>query len=136
MTSDELRNIMRLPEGLKLDFKREYHLDKRTVPDGANKQDWTKYVNGQWNELTKDIIALTNGNVGVSNDAARLIIGAGDKKQDGSMRPLFDTSYLNLSEQQILATINNKCEPAIASLVFEQIDLDGKLISVITIPPK
>lgn len=135
MDSDELKNILRLPEGLKLDFKCQYHLDRRTVPDGVNKHEWIKYINGQWDELTKDIIALTNGNVGVSNDAARLIIGAGDKKQDGSMRPLFDTSYLNITDQQILATVNSKCEPAIASLLFEQIDLNGTIISVITIPP-
>lgn len=135
MNSEELRNILSLPEGLKLDFKREYHLDRKAIPDGVNKEDWIRYVNGQWDELTKDVIALTNGNVGVSNDLARLVIGVTDKKQEGSMRPLSDTSYLKLTDQQILAVVNSRCEPAITSLAFEQIDLDGKMISVITIPP-
>lgn len=135
MTADELREIIRLPEGLKLDFKREYHLDKHSVPPDTTDQDWNNYVDGQWAELTKDIIAITNGNIGTSNEIGRLIIGVGDQILADGSRALFDSRYLQLSSQQIMAKINSMCEPAIPDIAFEQIDLDGKIVSIISVPP-
>ena len=43
--------------------------------------------------------------------------------------------HLQLKSQQIIETVNRACYPPIADIVCEEIDLDGKFIVVITIPP-
>ena len=65
-------------EDLKLDFKREYKLSK-TLPAGTNRQDWNRFIQGQWDEFIKDILALTHSNVGIAQKSGHLIIGAADE---------------------------------------------------------
>ncbi len=124
-----------MKEGLKLDFKREYHLDKSCPPSGANPQEWRRYVDGQWDELVKDIISLTNGNVGTPNKVGRLIIGVADKLNKDGSRDLCDTTDLGITAQQVMAKVNSACVPAIPDVLLEKVDLEGKLVTVITIPP-
>jgi hypothetical protein len=136
MTSEELRNLLSQREGLKLDFKREYHLSK-TPPPSANPNDWSKLVTGQRHELIKDILALTNGNVGTADEPGYLIIGAGDDeflRPDGT-RPLFDMGHIQLTSAGLLQMVNDACYPPLPDILCEKLDLDGKTIVAITIPP-
>jgi hypothetical protein len=96
---------------------------------------WKTFVTGQWDEFIKDILALTNGNVGTAEQAGMLIIGADNKLLPDGSRQLFDTSYLQLTSQQILAKVNSACDPPIPDILCEQIPLDGKCLTVITISP-
>lgn len=136
MTPTELRDLLSQREGLKLDFKREYHLSKKPPPD-VNEKDWAKLVNGQRHELIKDILALTNGNVGTAEEPGYLIIGGDDDKYlqlDGT-RPLFDMRHLQLTSSGILQMVNEACYPPVPDILCEGIELDGKIVVTITIPP-
>jgi hypothetical protein len=136
MTPDELRELLSQQEGLKLDFKREYHLNK-TPPLGIDGPLWAKLVAGQRDEFIKDILALANGNVGTAEQPGHLIVGAGDDKflkPDGT-RPLFDMLNLQLNSQEVLQLVNAACYPPLPDLLCEPIELDGKVIIVVTIPP-
>jgi len=134
ITPEELWQIISQPEGLKLDFKREYKLDS-IPPAGTDKQKWSQLVDGQWDELIKDIIALTNGNVGTADQSGKLIIGVGDQLLPDGTRHLYDTSDLHLTAQQILARVNSACDPPIPDIRCEQVMLKRKNIWVIEIPP-
>jgi len=134
MTPEELKIIISQPESPKLDFKREYKLNK-TPPTDTDKQTWIKFINGQWDEFIKDILALTNGNVGTANQSGLLVIGADDDLLPDGTRELYDTSYLNLTEQQILDKVNGACNPPVPNIQCEKVPLDGKNIFVITIFP-
>jgi hypothetical protein len=136
MTPEELRDLLSQQEGLKLDFKREFHLDK-TPPPGIDGQLWTKFVAGQRHEFIKDILALANGNVGTADQPGYLVIGAGDDKliQPPDGRPLFDMRSLQISSPDLLQLINAACSPPLPDIQCENIELDGKILVVITIPP-
>jgi hypothetical protein len=136
MTSDELRALLSQRENLKLDFKREYHLSK-TPPPGVNEKDWSRLTAGQRHELIKDILALTNGNFGMSDEPGYLIIGAEDDKylQPHGTRPLFDVSHLQLTSAGLLQMVNEACYPPLPDILCERIELDGKTLIAITIPP-
>ncbi len=136
MTEEELLKIISRKEGLKLDFKREYKLDKKlfTITD-TNTQVIDKQVKEQWDEFIKDILALTNGNIGTSYQTGYLIIGVGDTLYSDGRRDLFDTSVLNLTEAQILQKVNSACNPPIHDIHCSRIDLEGKSILVIAMPP-
>lgn len=136
MTPDELRDLLSQSEGLKLDFKREYHLEK-TPPPGIDGQLWTKFVAGQRHEFIKDILALANGNVGTADQPGYLVIGAGDDKliRPPEGRPLFDRRSLHMSSADLLQLINAACYPPLPDIQCESIELDDKVLVVITIPP-
>jgi 3-methyladenine DNA glycosylase AlkC len=136
MIPDELRAILSQREGLKLDFKREYKFSK-TPPSNVTKQKWKEFVDGQWDEFIKDVLALTNGNVGTSEESGMLIIGAGDDRdlQPDGTRPLFDMRHLELTSKHILEKVNSTCYPPIPNILYEEIELDEKVIGVVTIPP-
>lgn len=136
MTPDELRILLAQPEGLKLDFKREYKLGE-TPPSGMNidLKDWKRYIEGQKNEMMKDILALANGNVGATDQPGYLIIGVGDKLLPDGTRPLYDASWFNLSGNQLLQSVNNICEPRLQNIELEYVYLGGKQIVVIRIDP-
>jgi len=135
MIPKQLRDLISKQEGLKLDFKREYKLQSKP-PDEVDQQQWKQIVNGQWEELIKDILALTNGNVGTAKDTAYLIIGADDKLRPDGKRELYDTSYLEITAQQILTKVNAACNPPIPDLHCEFIELEDRKIFVISIPPR
>ena len=63
MNNETLRNLISRKEGLKPDFKQEIHINHH---DKKTKE-------GAWAELIKDILALTNGNVGTADQSAYTI---------------------------------------------------------------
>ena len=128
MNSDELRQIIAQEEGLKLDFKREYKFDDPNQ----------KVRSGQRDEFIKDVLALTNGNVGVVDQPAYLIIGAGDELRPDGSRELFDASRLEHTARSILDSLKSGwavCRPPLPDFVCGIIELDGNRMVVITIPP-
>ncbi len=129
-----LRETIRKSEGLKLDFKREFHLGE-TPPVDTDKQLWKRYVDGQWDEFIKDIIALANGNSGTAGQTGHLIIGADNELQSDGRRKIHDTSGLLLNPQQILAKVNSACDPPIQDIEIKRIVCDGKTVQVVVIPP-
>ncbi|MFC1878914.1 tetratricopeptide repeat protein [Chloroflexota bacterium] len=134
MTPEELKEILRQPEGLKLDFKKEFKLNSYP-PTGTDKQKWKSFVDGQWGEFIKDILGLTNGNVGTAGQPGYLVIGAGDDlKEDGS-RELFDTSDLDIDEGKIIDKVNSACDPPLPRIHCEKVKVDNTFLTVITIPP-
>jgi len=125
MDSLELRQIIGQPEGLKLDFKRKLHKIFHSDED---------YRKTQRDEFIRDILSLTNGNFGTAEQTGYLIIGVGDElKADGS-RDLFNVGYL-LSPKQILQRVNSACYPPIPDIHCETVEVDGKKIFVVSIPP-
>lgn len=121
-----LRHLLQQPEGLKLDFKQKLHEIDHTDKQVANRH---------WNELIKDILALTNGNIGVVDNIGYLIIGVADKlKSDGS-RDLFDVGTPSLTSQRLLQRLNDVCHPPIPNILVEIVNLDGSNLLIIAIPP-
>lgn len=134
MTPDELRSIISQPEGLKLDFKREYKLSNQ-APANPERQLWKQLIDGQWEELIKDILALTNGNSGTARQKGLLIIGVDDQLQSDGTRQLYDTSTLQLSQRQVIDKVNAACHPPVPNIEVDRVILDGNSILVISIPP-
>jgi hypothetical protein len=57
LTEFQLRELLAQPkEGLKLDFKREYKLNKTPPTSDTDKRLWNRFVEGQWHEFIKDIL--------------------------------------------------------------------------------
>lgn len=134
MNSEELQMLLGRDESIKLEFKQEYKLNKNP-PAGTNAQLWTQFTNGQWDEFTKDIIALANGNVGVATSEGVMIIGAADHLSPDGTRQLYDMRELQITEQQVLSKVNKVCQPPLPQVRVEQIVIDGKTIAAITVPP-
>ncbi len=135
MTPDELREIIQLDEGPKLDFKREYNLQK-TPPSEADKNEWRQYREVKWNELAIDLMALANGSYWTVDQTAYLIIGVADEPSSDGTRELFDTSYLDeITEKSLLEMIEKRLTPPIRDIGLNRIELDNKTITVIEIPP-
>ncbi|MEG4035191.1 tetratricopeptide repeat protein [Microcoleus sp. S36b_A4] len=125
MDSQQLRQLISQPEGLKLDFKRELHKLKDSKKD---------YAKQQCDEFIRDILSLTNGNFNTADQTGYLIIGVGDELRSDGTRDLFDVSNL-LTPKQILQRVNPACEPPIPDVHCEIVEIDGKNIFVISIPP-
>ena len=128
MNPHELRKLITQKEDLKLDFKREYKFDDPNQ----------KVRSGQRDEFIKDVLALTNGNIGVADQPAYLIIGVGDELRPDSSRELFDAGRLEHIARSILDSLKSGwavCHPPLPDFVCEIVELDGKGIVVITIPP-
>jgi len=123
----EITQLLSQEEGLKLDFKREYELNH---PD-------RKVRAAKWNEFIKDILALTNGNVGTASQTGHLVIGAGDILRPDGTRELFDVRKqgLKLSRQQIIEKVNACCHPPISDLFYSKVEVEGTWLAVIEIPP-
>lgn len=134
MTPKELNSLIRKNEGLKLDFKREYKLQDK-APEGVDRQSWNRFVTGQWQELVKDVLALTNGNFGTVKQPGNLVIGVDDQLSSNGSRQLYDSSYLKITSQQLLTKVNEYCYPPIPDLTCEFVELEGYKICVISIPP-
>lgn len=126
MGSEKLQQLIRQPEGLKLDFKRELY--EINHPDDKVKK-WA------WDEFIKDILALANGNVGVAGQPAYLIIGVGDKLKADSTRDLYDVGDVGLTFQQILEKVNKACNPPLPDIRCDTVMLEGHRIFVVSIPP-
>lgn len=125
MDSQQLKQLISQPEGLKLDFKRELHKLKHSEKDYAKKQR---------DEFIRDILSLTNGNVNTAEQKGYLIIGVGDELKPDGARDLFDVSN-PLTPKQILQRVNSACDPPIPDVHCEALEVDGKNIFVVSIPP-
>lgn len=125
MDSQQLRQLISQPEGLKLDFKRELHKLKHSDKD---------YAKQQRDEFIRDILSLTNGNVNTTEQKGYLIIGVGDELKPDGTRDLFDVSN-PLTPKQILQRVNSACAPPIPDVHCETVNIDSKNIFVVSIPP-
>lgn len=126
MNPEQLRQLIRQPEGLKLDFKQEfYHLD---LTDAKGRE-------RQWGELIKDVLSLANGNVNLVGETGYLIFGVGDHINPDGTRDLFDVGFINVTRQQILDKINSVCSPPLPDLNLDLLLFGGFRILVLSIPP-
>ncbi len=137
MDSQELERLVRQPEeSAKLDFKIEpykIYEPKPTVP--AEVQKWADAKEQQWAELVKDVLAVTNGNIGTAHKTAYLIIGADDKLKPDGTPNLRDVGDKTLTRKEIYEKVNSYCQPRLPDLQCDIILLEGKRLLVISIPP-
>jgi predicted HTH transcriptional regulator len=134
MTPEDLIILISRDESTKLEFKQEYNLDKNRENQN-NIQKWNEYIDGQWDELIRDLLSIINGNIGVPNEMGYLIIGVDDKRNVDGTRNTYDMKNIAISETQILSKINDSCYPQIPSLSIERVNFEGKTIIVIILPP-
>lgn len=126
MKYEELNRLLRQPEGLTLEFKREWY--KIDDPDSNIKS-------RQRDELVKDILALANGSPSTAGKKAYLIIGADEQMNPSGDRILYDTGNSPPDRKRILEIVSAACEPELEDIEIEVVPIDGKSILVITIPP-
>jgi len=120
---EELNSLIEEWENAKVDFKREWYWND-------NMPNHIKEV--QKNELVKDLIALTNGDVYSTNKTAYLIIGIDDETKEFYE---FDKSVvlpLDKLKQQLLTLLNNYVQPEFLALEVELLDE----VLIISIPPR
>jgi len=123
MTGEELNNLIEEWENAKVDFKCKWYWNDN-MPNNI------KEVHK--NELVKDLIALTNGDVYSIDKTAYLIIGIDDETREVYD---FDKSTilpLDKLKQQLLTLLNNYAQPEFLALDIEFVDE----VFVISIPPR
>lgn len=126
MEKERLWELIRQPEGLKLDFKSKFYQLDLQDPKARERQ---------WGELIKDILALANGNVNIAGETGHIIFGIGDKIFPDGSRELIDVGNIQITRQRILEKINSACSPPLPDLNNDLLLLEGNRILVITIPP-
>lgn len=109
-------------ESPKIEFKLKYDLS------GQNK-------NKYYDELAKDLLALTNTAGRAADDFAYLIIGAGDVLKADGTRAALDARLFNFKPEQFLSIVNARCTPPVQDFRFAEIELNGNFYGVIEIPP-
>ena len=122
MTSEKLQQLIKEWESAKVDFKRQWYWND-------NMSNNIKEVHK--NELVKDLIALTNGDIYSINKMAYLIIGIDNKREHYD----FDKSIilpLDKLKQQLFTLLNNYAQPEFLALDIEFIDE----VLVISVPPR
>ena len=124
MESQEILYLLRQKEGIKLEFKRELHKINH-----SDKQVKDRH----WNELIKDIISLTNGNINTAGQTGYLIFGAEDELKSDRTRDLYDVGSIELAPKLILQKINSVCYPHLTNIDCESVEVDGKRLFVISI---
>ena len=99
MRAEELQQIINQGENAKVDFKREWAYWNNNMPNNI------KEIHK--NELVKDLIALTNGDVYSTDKTAYLIIGIDDNTKE--IYAFDQTAILPLDKlkQQLLTLLNN-----------------------------
>ncbi len=123
MDSEQLRELIKQEEGAKLDFKiKLYEIY------GSEKEQ-------HWDEFIKDILSLTNGNIGTAKEIGYLVIGVGDKFKPNGTRDLLNVDDVKLNRKQFLDKVNSACHPPLPDLRCETVLLDGKNLFVVSIPP-
>jgi hypothetical protein len=133
MNPDELNHIIDQPEGLKIEFKR--HLYKITDSDYSlmtpqQKRKELKLL--QWGEFLKDILSIANGNVNATSQNGYLIIGVEDAtKEKYDVGQIDETSL----RKQIIQRLTDIANPPLADIHCNLIELEGKRLLLITIPP-
>jgi len=121
MNAEHLRKIIALDENQSMEFKVRYDFSGENRP-------------GLQDEIAKDIIALFNTVGRHSDDCAYLILGIGERKTDGT-RDIENVKQRNYSQRTFFDIANARCYPALPGLEYEEVELDGNVFGVITIPP-
>lgn len=125
MDADELSQHISKRESAKLEFKvKWYGVDSTKDAEELH-----------WGEFAKDILALTNGNIGTAAQTGYLIIGASDHlKPDGS-RNLRDVGGEVPDRQLLFQKVNKYCSPDLPNIYCEVVKFEDKNLYVISIPP-
>jgi len=123
MTIEELKAIINDGENAKVDFKRDWYWNDN-MPNNIKEV--------QKNELVKDLIALTNGDVYSTDKTAYLIIGIDDETREVYDFDKSVVSPLDKLKQQLLTFLNNYAQPEFLALDIEFVDE----VLVISIPPR
>jgi hypothetical protein len=123
MDSGTLARLLREHEGPALEFKRTYPL--WFLPGGALEQ--------LRDEVAKDLIALANTNT--LRSPAYLILGADDALRADGSREHHDVTPQQYHLVDFRAIVNDRCEPAIEGLNYQEVTVDGCTYGVIEIAP-
>jgi len=123
MTSEKLQQLIKEWENAKVDFKREWYWNDN-MPNNIKEI--------QKNELVKDLIALTNGDVYSTDKTAYLIIGIDDERREVYDFDKSTVVPLDKLKQQLLTLLNNYAQPEFLALDIEFVDE----VLVISIPPR
>ena len=127
MDARKLQKLLCQNEGASLEFKREFYKMYEGDPEARKRQK---------HEFIKDILSLANGNESVAGETSYLIIGADNRLNDMGSRNLYDTSSSKLPDPiAILGMVNAFCEPPLAEIQCSTIEIEGKQIFIIVIPP-
>jgi hypothetical protein len=127
LDSNKLQQLLSQKEGPNLEFKREFY----KIYEGQNEA-----RKRQKHELIKDILSLANGNESVAGETAYLIVGADNRVNEFGSRDLYDTSGSKLpTATSLLGMVNAVSDPPLNELQCHTIELDGKQLYVIEIPP-
>jgi len=122
MDAEKLRVLLRQREKPNLEFKLRYELSGQGL---SRTQD----------EFAKDVVALANA---VGRDArghAHLVIGAGDELDSRGQRQREDVRKYGYTAERLLRIVNERCDPPLADLEYEEIEFEGTAYGVLTIPP-
>lgn len=124
MDTIKLQTLIKKPESATLDFKQELKI----------------YITGngrqrERDELRRDILALTNGNPGVAGEEKHLVIGRADKPNPDGSFELFDIGSQYPTADDLLKMLADVAYPPLNTIYSEPVELDGKRLLVITIPP-
>jgi len=123
MTTEDLNNLIEQWENAKVDFKREWYWNDN-MPNNIKEL--------HKNELVKDIIALTNGDVYSTDKTAYLIIGIDDETRDIYNFDKTTVLPLDKLKQQLLTLLNNYAQPEFLALDIELVDE----VLIISVPPR
>lgn len=125
MNPDMLSLMLSRPEQDTVEFKRELNLYNENGKINSSSRD----------EFVKDILALANGNTHIVGDTKYLVVGADDKLNDNK-RQIYDVTGRKLpSASDIQKIVNAVCYPAITGIQATFVEIDGKNLYVISIPP-
>ena len=119
MTRAELDDLIKQWENAKVDFKRQWYWNAN-MPN--NIQETHK------NELVKDIIALTNGDIYSTDKTAYLIIGIDDNTKEPFEFDKTAILPLDKLKQQLLTLLNNNAQPEFLALEME---MEMELVDVV-----
>jgi hypothetical protein len=92
-------------------------------------------VKWQRDELRRDIVSLANGNPRTIGQDKHLIIGRADKPDADGDYELFDIGDKYPTADDLLKLLANGIYPPLNNINSELIEVDGKRLLVITIPP-
>jgi len=140
MNNQEIEQLIKQPqETAKVDFKKQfYKIDEArssNLPDKNSTGKWKEEREQQWAEFIKDIIAISNGNVGTADQTGYLIIGADDKLKSDGTPNLFNVDSSLPSTKEIIDKVSSYCSPKLIKIECETISMNGvKVFVVATLP--
>ena len=124
MDDSQLKKILSKPESATLDFKQELKIYGKG--EGPKRER---------DELRRDILALANGNPRAASEEKHLVIGRADKPNPDGTYELFDIGSQYPLADDLLKMLADVAYPLLNTIYSEPIELDGKRLLVITIPP-